>query len=127
MKEAIGRTGKAILYGEGMAISFIVLGTATVSLSHGPRLMLPEIDGLTEALILGFAGTAAISALAGWATLRFSPSAARLIMRVIFLSLLIAFFYNSRRLVDVALEGAMLCVIATGIAVLLLWREVSPR
>ena len=48
-------------------------------------------------------------------------------MRVIFLGLLIAFFYNARRLADVALMGTALCIAATAVAVLLLRREVSPQ
>ena len=127
MKEASSRVGRAILYGEGMAATFLVVGTATVSLTHGPRWMLPELDVLVEASILGLAGTLAVSALAGWATLRFSPMSARLLMRGIFLALLIAFFYNSRRLADVALEGSLLCLAATAIAAFLLRKEVSPQ
>jgi hypothetical protein len=127
MKDAWLRVGRAILYGEGMAITFIVVGTLTVSLTHGPRLLLPELDVWAEASILGLAGTLAVSVLAGWATLRFSPMVARLMMRGIFLALLIAFFYNSRRLADVALEGSLLCLLVTAIAAFLLRKEVSPQ
>jgi hypothetical protein len=127
MREAFARIGKAVLYGEGLAMAFLVVGTATVDLMHGGRLLLPEIDTLAEAGLLGLAGTIAVAGLAGWATLRFSPAVARLLMRVLFLSLLIAFFYNARRLTDVALMGTGLCVAAAAIAVLLLRKEVSPR
>jgi hypothetical protein len=98
-----------------------------VSLTHGPRLLLPELDVAAEASILGIAGTIALAALAAWATLSFSPATARMLMRVIFIGLLIAFFYNSRRLADVALQGSLLCIAATAIAVFLLRKEVSPR
>lgn len=127
MKDAISRASKAMLYGEGMAVTLLIVGTITVSLTHGPRLMLPELDVAAEASILGIAGTIAVASLAAWATLRFSPAAARLIMRVIFLALLILFFYNSRRLADVALQGSLLCIAATAIAIFLLRKEVSPR
>jgi hypothetical protein len=127
MKEACSRAAKAILYGEGMALTFLIAGSATVSLSHGPRLLLPELDVAAEASILGIAGTVAVAFLAGWATLRFSPVTARLMMRVIFIGLLIAFLYNSRRLADVALQGSLLCIAATAAAVFLLRKEVSPR
>jgi hypothetical protein len=127
MKDAFLRIGKAILYGEGMALTFLIIGSATVSLTHGPRLLLPELDVAAEASILGIAATIAVAALAAWATLRFSPTTARMMMRVIFLGLLIAFFYNSRRLADVALQGSLLCIAATAVAVFLLRKEVSPQ
>lgn len=127
MREAYLRAGKAILYGEGLAVVFLVVGTATVDLSHGGRLILPALDVLAETGLLGLAGTIAVAGLAAWATLRFSREVARLMMRVMFLGLLIAFLYNARRLSDVALDGTALCVAAAAIAALLLRREVSPR
>lgn len=125
-REACTRAGKAILFGEGLVLSFLVVGTATVCLSHG-RLLLPELDVLGETALLGIAATTAVAALAAWATLRFSAMAARLAMRVVFLGLLMAFYYNARRLADVALSGIALCLIVTAVAVLLLRKEISPR
>ncbi len=127
MKEALRRMGRAVLYGEGLAAIFLVVGVLTVSLTHGPRLMLPELDVLGETAVLGLAGSVAVAALAGWVTLRFSATAARMMMRLIFLSLLLAFFYSARRLPDVALQGAAYCVAVAALAVLLLRREVCPR
>ena len=127
MKDAFLRIGKAILYGEGMALTFLIIGSVTVSLTHGPRLMLPELDVAAEASILGIAATIAVAVLAAWATLRFSPTSARMMMRVIFLGLLIAFYYNARRLADVALQGSLLCIAAAAVAVFLLRKEVSPQ
>ena len=91
MKEAYRRVGRSVLYGEGLAAVFLIVGALTVSLTHGPRLMLPELDVLGETAILGLAGSIAVAGLAGWVTLRFSATAARIMMRLIFLSLLIAF------------------------------------
>jgi hypothetical protein len=84
MREACAKAGKAILFGEGLVILFLVLGTATVSLAHR-RLMLPELDVVAEAGLLGLTATVAVASLAGWSALRFSPMAARLMMRVVFL------------------------------------------
>lgn len=126
-KEALLRVGRAVLYGESLAAIFVITGVATVSLTHGPRLMLPELDTLGEAAVLGLAGSFAVAGLAGWVTLRFSAKLARMVMRLIFLSLLIAFFYSARRLPDVALTAAAYCVAIAAFAALLLRREVNPR
>ena len=126
MKEAYSRAGKAILFGEGLVILFLVLGTATVSFDHG-RPMFPELDVVAEAGMLGLAAATAVACLAGWATLRFSPMVARLQMRIVFLGLLLAFYYNARRLTDVAVQGIVLCAIATAVGVWLLRKEVCPR
>jgi hypothetical protein len=127
MREAYLRTGKAVFYGEGLALAFLVAGTATVSLTHGARLRLPELDVLGETAVLGMAASLAFASLAGWATLRFSAAAARHAMRILFLSLLIAFFYYARRLPEVALIGTEICVAIAAATVFLLWKEVSPR
>jgi hypothetical protein len=127
MKEAYARVGKAALYGEGLALVFLVAGTATVSVTHGARLRLPQLDVLGETAVLGLAASVAFASLAGWATLRFSEAMARLAMRIMFLSLLIAFFYYARRLPDVALMGSALCAVIAAATVFPLWKEVSPR
>jgi hypothetical protein len=126
MKEAFGKTGKAVLFGEGLVVAFLALGTATVSFTHR-RLMLPELDVLAEASLLGLAAAVAVALLGGWAALRFSPMVASLMMRIVFLGLLMAFYYNARRLTDVAVQGIVLCAIATAVAVVLLRKEVYPQ
>lgn len=127
MQAALRKAARAVLYGESLAAIFLIVGIATVSLTHGPRLLLPELDVLGETAVLGLAGSIAVAGLAGWVTLRFSARAARMLMRLIFLSLLIAFFYSARRLPDVALTGAAYCVAMAALAALLLRREVYPR
>ncbi len=127
MGEAFSRVGKAVLYGEVLAVLFTMVGVATVSLTHGPRLMLPELDVLGETALLGLTGSVAVAGLAGWVTLRFSATAARMGMRLIFLALLVAFFFSARRLPDVALGAAAYCVAIAAVAVLLMRREVAPR
>ena len=91
MREACARAAKTVLYGEALAMIFLLTGTVTVGLSHGARLLLPDLDVVAEAGLLGLAATVAAAGLSAWATLHFSPAAARLAMRVIFLVLLIVF------------------------------------
>jgi hypothetical protein len=127
MKEAYWRAGKATLYGEGLALVFLIAGTTTVSLTRGFRLRLPELDVLGETLLLGLAASLAFTSLAGWVTLRFSATAARHAVRMIFLSLLIVFFYYARRLPDVAPAGTAICAAIAAAMALPIRREVCPQ
>jgi hypothetical protein len=77
--------------------------------------------------LLGVTASVAVASLAGWSALRFSPMAARLMMRVVFLALLLAFYYNARRLTDVAVQGIALCAVAIAVGVWLLRKEVCPQ
>ena len=126
MQEAYRRAGKAILFGEGLVVAFLVLGIATVSVDHR-RLMLPELDALAETGLLGLAAAIAVAILAGWSALYFSPMVTRLFMRLLFLALLLGFYYNSRRLTDVSIPGIALCAVAAALGVFLMRKEVCPQ
>jgi hypothetical protein len=89
--------------------------------------MLPQLDVVAEAGLLGLTAAVAVASLAGWTALRFSPMGARLMMRIVFLGLLLAFYYNARRLTDVAAQGIVLCAVASAVGVWLLRKEVSPQ
>jgi len=127
MKEAFARTAKAVGYGEGLALVMLVAGVATVNLSRSGRLRLPELDTLGESALLGLTATVAVALLAGWMTLRFSARAARTGVRAVLLLLLLAFLFRSQRLPEIALQGAALSVVASGLMIFLLNREVNPR
>jgi hypothetical protein len=126
MRATFGRIAKAVGYGEGLALVILVAGVATVSVDRR-RLLLPELDVLAEAALLGLAGSIALALLAGWMTLRFSASAARLGMRVIFLGLLLLFAFQAQRLPEAPLRGVELSVALSALMVILLRRQVHPR
>jgi hypothetical protein len=126
MREAFWRTAKAVGYGEGLAVAMLIGGVVTVSISRG-RFLLPELDVLAEAALLGLAGSIALALLAGWMTLRFSAGAARHGMRAIFLGLLLLFLFQAQRLPDVPLRGIELAVALSALLVILLRRGVHPR
>ena len=126
MREAFSRTAKAVGYGEGLAAIMLAAGVATVSLSRR-RLLVPELDVLGEAGLLGLSGSIALALLAGWMTLRFSAGAARYGMRAIFLGLLLLFLFQAQRLPDVPLRGVELSVALSALMVILLRRQVHPR
>jgi hypothetical protein len=126
LSQAVQRAWKAVLYGEGLAVILMLAGVITVSFSRG-RVLVPQLDVLGEAALLGLAGTIALALLAGWMTLHFSIMAARTGMRVIFLLLLLGFFFRSQKLPDVSLQGAAIAVGVAAVALLLLQREVNPQ
>ena len=127
MKAALGRIAKAVIYSEGLALAMLAAGVATVSVSRGMRLRLPELDVLAEAGLLGLAGSAALALMAAWLTLRYSRGVARRALRFVFLALLFAFFYWSRWLPDVALPGAALAAALAGAMFFALRRQLVPR
>jgi hypothetical protein len=126
MREAGVRAAKAAGYGEGLALIMLVAGVATVSLAH-QRFLLPELDVLGEAVLLGLAASIALALLAGWMTLRFSAGAARMGMRVIFIGLLVLFFFRGQRLPEIPVRGVELSVAVSALMIILLRREVHPR
>jgi len=126
MKDALGRAWKAVGYGEGLALTMLIVGVFTVNLGRRGRVHLPELDTLTESALLGLCATLAIALFAGWMTLRFSARMARMGMRMVFLLLLLVFFFRSSRLPEVGLTGAGLCLLISGLMVYLLHREVNP-
>jgi membrane protease YdiL (CAAX protease family) len=76
MREAFWRTTKAVGYGEGLAAIILVAGVITVSF-NGRRLVLPELDVLAEAALLGLFGSIALALLAGMARFDAVPAAPR--------------------------------------------------
>ena len=126
LKEALQRAWKAVLYGEGLAVVLLAAGVLTVSFGRG-RILLPQLDVLGQAALLGLTGTIALALLAGWMTLHFSVVAARTGMRFIFLLLLAAFFFRSQRLPEVGLSGSLIAVGIGVLALFLVRHEVSPQ
>ena len=126
MREAGVRTAKAVGYGEGLALVMLIAGVATVSIAHG-RWLLPELDVLGEAALLGLAASVALALVAGWMTLRFSARAARMGMRVIFIGLLVLFVFQGERLPEIPVRGVELSVALAALMIILLRREVHPK
>jgi hypothetical protein len=120
MSAAIVRVLIAVAYGECVAWAMLIAGVATVGITHGFRVLLPELDTLAMAGALGVAASFALALAAAWISLFFSARAARAVMRVVFLLLLGAFFYWSRWLPDVAGRGALIALaLSAGMIVIL--------
>jgi hypothetical protein len=127
LKAALRHIAKAVIYGEGLALVMLIAGVATVSITRGRRLRLPEIDVLGAAGLLGLLASVALALIAGWITLRFSHGAARRALRFVFLAMLVAFFFWSRWLPEAALRGAALAAVIVSVMIFALRRQVEPR
>lgn len=126
MREAGIRAAKAVGYGEGLALVMLVAGIVTLSVSRR-RLLLPELDVLAQAVLLGLAGSIALALWAGWMTLRFSAGAARIGMRALLMALLFLFLFRGERLPEIPLYGVELSIALSALMIILLRREVHPR
>jgi hypothetical protein len=124
---ALRRVAKAVIYGEGLAVAMMIAGVATISISRGRRLRLPELDVLGDAGLLGLMASTALALIAGWITLRFSHGAARRALRFVFLAMLVAFYFWSRWLPDAALKGAALAAVISLAMIFVLRRQVESR
>ena len=79
---------------------------------------------LAEAAALGLSGSLALAAIAAVVGLLLPKGAARMVLRIIFLGLLMLFFFRSRWLPDVELTGTALCLGVTAVAIAALRRMI---
>jgi hypothetical protein len=126
MREAGVRAAKAVGYGEGLALVMLIAGVVSVSVAQG-RALYPELDVLGLGAALGLAASTALALFSGWMTLRFSAAAARMVLRVIFIGLLVLFVFQGERLPEITLRGVELSVALSALVVILLRREVHPK
>lgn len=124
MADVAARLAVAVMYGEIMVVAIFICAFATFYLLH-PLPLGPDLPGLAEVNAFGLAGSLAAGAVAGWIALKFSLGAARAMMRVIFLGLLIVFFFRSRWLPDVAADGALVALAIAAVAILGIRRQVG--
>ncbi len=106
------RVAVSVVYGELMAGAILLLGLATVFLSRWGRIVVgPDLRSLGECALLGISLSLAICAAASWISLRFSPSASKASIRLMFLVLLAAFYLRPGWLPTIALRGALLALL----------------
>ena len=118
---AMARVAVAVLYGESVAVAFLLSALATVYATLRQRLLFaPDWVTIASAGALGLTASIALAAAAGWMTLRFSAGAARAAQRVLFLLLLLLFFFRSRWLPDVAGTAALVVLVLAVLMVLML-------
>ena len=126
MKDAMTRVVMAVLYGEGMAVVILLAGFLTVYLTR-PAMFAPDLGTLAAASILAIVASLALAALSAWLTLRFSASAARRALRVIFLLLLVVFYFRARWLPDVADTATLVFLVLAAVAIFALRGVLKAR
>ena len=116
---------KAVFFGELVALAMLGCGLATVFFRHRAAFFPPDVESLAEAALLGLAASLAVASLSAWTALQFSASAARMVMRLVFLGLLVLFYLRGRWLPEVYLSGALYCAGVTLVLLLLMRRRLS--
>lgn len=118
--EALRWILKTALFGEALAVAMLGCGIATVYARARGVVFPPDLQLIAYALILGFTASLALASMAAWLTLRISPGAARIGLRVVYLALVVLFYLDSRRLPDMLMTGAAFCLFAAAAFTLLL-------
>jgi hypothetical protein len=124
--DPLARIVVCVLYGELFVLG--ILFTAIAILYSTRRIYVgPDLESLAMCALFGLALSLAVSTIAVWISLAYSPSAARGIVRLVFLALLAAFFFRSRRLPAVAPWGAGIALAVATIVYLRLRAAISER
>ena len=120
--QAIRWIARAALFGELIAAILLACGIATVFVRNREAFFPPDLETLAYSMLLGLAACFMLASLAGWVTVQFSSSVARMAMRVVFLVLLALLFFHGQSLPDVADAGIGISAMAS-IGFLLLLRR----
>jgi hypothetical protein len=123
MRQALRGIAFAVLYGETMAIVILIAGIATAAWKSKTKIGV-DLLNLAPVVLLGAVGSIAMAAVAAWIAIRFSPGAARQVLRIVFLALLFLFFFKSRWLPDVVWSGVSICAGAAILAVFAIRRRI---
>jgi hypothetical protein len=130
-KQATARVLVGVLYGEMVALALLAAGIATVYLSYRGRFVpTPDWESLATSATFGLGACAMFAALAALLAVRFSRRMAIIWLRLAFFGLLILLYYQGQKLLEVGLTGAGACLVAGGIFLELLRRELlkeTPR
>ncbi|MGH9592332.1 MAG: hypothetical protein ACRD5L_04520, partial [Bryobacteraceae bacterium] len=129
--DPLARILVCVLYGEFLVLGMLFTAIAILYTTH--RIYVgPDLESLAMCGLFGLALSLAVSTIAVWMSFAYSPSAARSVVRLVFLALLAAFFFRSRRLPAVASWGAGIALAVAIIAYLrlraaLLGANISER
>ena len=120
MAQALQWIVKAALFGELLAAAMVGCGVGTVYLTARGYVFPPDLELLAYSLGLGLAASLALAALAGWMTIRLSPAASRIALRVVYLALVALFYFKGRWLPAVVAQAALFSLLAAVLFVMLL-------
>ena len=126
--DAVVRILWSAAYGHLVSWALLATGIATVYLTHlHSAFFPPDLLVLAAGLGLGLSFALALAAISAWASLQFSEQAARLVLRLVFLGLLLGFFYSGRRLPDLTMQATWVLLAAAAAILVLLRRAVARR
>ncbi len=128
VQKALARVVISVFYGELVAAAMLILGIATVYVSRGGRIVVgPDFRSLAECAALGFTLSSAVSTAAVWLSLKISPRAAKIVVRLVFLALLAAFYLRSGWLPAVAMSGAGIALLVSILLLMALCSTLASR
>ena len=111
--EALRWIGRAVAFGEGLAVAMLGCGLATLYVTHSKMLTFPpDLSGLAMPLAMGLGLSLAVASMAGWMAVEFSVASAKIALRLVFMGLLLAFFLRGNWLPGVLGEGTAVTVAA---------------
>jgi hypothetical protein len=111
---------RAVLLGELVAIAMLACGVATVFYTSQGGFFSPDLESLTDSVALGAAASLALASLAAWITAEFSAGAARMVLRLILLGLLVLFYLRGQWLPAVTGPGILISLMAAATFLMLL-------
>jgi hypothetical protein len=124
--DPLARIIACALYGESLALGMLFIAIVTVYTTRQVYVG-PDLDALAKCVVFGSALSLAVSTIAVWISLEYSPIAARGVVRVIFVALLAGFYFRSRQLPAIAPWGTGIAVAAAALAYLRLQAAVSEK
>ncbi len=124
--DPLARIVVSVLYGELMVLGMVFTAIATVYITHQVYVG-PDLESLAMCALFGLALSLAVSTIAVWMSLKYSPSAARGMVRLIFLALLVGFFFGPRRLPAMAPLGAGIALAVATVVYLRLRAAIAER
>jgi hypothetical protein len=120
LAQAVQWIAKAAAFGELLAIAMVACGIGTVYVTHRGYVFPPDLESLAFAVLLGLAGSLTVASLAAWVTVQVSSQASRRALRAVYVGLVALFYFKGRWLPSVVEIGTVVCLLATGVLVLLL-------
>lgn len=124
--DALARIVVCVLYGELLVLGLLFAAIATVYATRQVYVG-PDLESLAMCALFGLALSLAVSTITVWMSWKYSPSAARGMVRLVFLMLLVVFFSRSRRLPAMAPWGTGIALAVATVFYLRLRAAIAER
>jgi hypothetical protein len=118
--QALGWIVRSVLAAEAVAMAMLVCGVATVFFMNRPAFFPPDVESLASSAMLGLAASLALASIAAWVTAEFSAMAARMVVRMILLGLLVLLYLRGEWLPAESGPGVLISAMAAATFLMLL-------